>query len=64
MEILRFCSGDILLMKKCHPCGATRFKVIRPGSDVRICCEGCGRDIIITREQLEKRVKLVIKKEK
>ena len=64
MEILRFCLGDILLMKKSHPCGSSRFKVMRLGSDVRISCEVCGRDITIPREQLEKRVKLVITEEK
>jgi len=64
MEILRFSEGDVLLMKKNHPCGTARFKVLRCGSDVRIMCEGCGRDITVAREDLEKRVKSIINEEK
>ena len=35
--------GDILVMKKEHPCGSNGFLVLRSGMDFRIRCEGCGR---------------------
>ena len=64
MEILRFLENDILLMKKKHPCGDFRFRVLRTGSDVRIRCEGCGRDMTFTRIALEKMIRKVEAAEK
>jgi hypothetical protein len=63
MQILKISVGDILEMKKPHPCGAKRFKVMRVGSDVRIICEGCGRDMTLDRIKLEKAVKQIVHKE-
>ena len=60
MRITALHAGDLLLMKKKHPCGAETFKVARCGSDVRIICTGCGRDITLARESLEKSIKRVI----
>ena len=61
-EILRFSVGDVLEMKKPHPCSqkSVRFRVVRVGSDVRIVCESCGRDLTLPRIKLEKNVKRVI----
>ena len=47
-------------MKKPHPCGDNRFKVLRGGSDVRIVCLGCSRDVTVERLKLEKNIKQVI----
>ena len=63
MAIVRFNVGDRLKMKKKHPCGADTFTVLRSGSDVRILCVGCGRDLTIERENLERMIKSVIKTE-
>ena len=52
--------GDLVQMKKKHPCSADIFKVARVGSDVRIICTGCERDITLPRESLEKMIKKVI----
>ena len=52
--------GDILTMKKPHPCGEKHMKVLRVGSDIRIVCVGCGRDMTIPREKLEKNIRCVI----
>lgn len=52
--------GDVLKMKKPHPCGGDEFSVLRVGSDVRIVCNKCKRDITLEREKLEKSVKRVI----
>ncbi len=64
MQILKISVGDILEMKKPHPCGAKNFKVMRVGSDVRIICEGCGRDMTLDRIKLEKAVKQIVNKDK
>ena len=63
MQILKINVGDILEMKKPHPCGYKRFKVMRVGSDVRVICEGCGRDMTLDRIKLEKAVKQIVNKE-
>jgi hypothetical protein len=47
-------------MKKKHPCGSDVFTVMRSGTDVRIICDGCGRDLTLGREALEKMIKKVI----
>ena len=60
MPIIRFNVGDILKLKKKHPCSSDSFKVARLGSDVRIICTLCGRDINVQREKLEKNIKAVI----
>ena len=63
MQILKISVGDVLEMKKPHPCGNKKFKVMRVGSDVRIICEGCGRDMTLDRIKLEKSVKQILSKE-
>jgi len=60
MRIVKLDVGDTLQMKKKHPCGATEFIVLRVGSDIRIRCVGCGHDITVAREKLEKNIKNVI----
>lgn len=60
MAIIHFAVGDILVLKKKHPCSADTFKVMRGGTDVRIICQKCGRDLTIPREKLEKMIKKVI----
>lgn len=60
MPILALKVGDMLLMKKKHPCSSDIFKVTRVGSDIRIVCDGCGRDLMLPREKLEKMIKKVI----
>lgn len=59
MQFLKICVGDILTMKKPHPCGGSSFKVLRVGSDVRIVCQTCSRDLTLDRIKLEKMVKSV-----
>ena len=59
MQIIKINVGDKLTMKKAHPCGNNTFKVLRVGSDVRIVCLGCSRDLTIDRIKLEKMIKSV-----
>ena len=57
MEIIKFKVGDVVELKKPHPCGSKQFKVLRVGSEMRVVCEGCGRDMNIDRLKLEKATK-------
>ena len=58
-NIIKIAVGDILELKKPHPCGEKRFSVARVGSDIRILCCGCGRDMTLPRVKLEKAIKKV-----
>ena len=60
MKILKFNVGDILEMKRRHPCGAGTMRVARVGSDMRIICTGCGRDLTLPRDKLERAVKKIL----
>ncbi len=53
--------GDIIEMKKPHPCSdkSVHFRVLRVGSDIRIVCETCGRDLTIPRIKLEKSIRRI-----
>lgn len=61
-EIKHILVGDILEMKKNHPCSpkSTRFRVLRVGSDIRMVCVSCGRDLTIPRIKLEKNIRRII----
>ncbi|RXK18563.1 DUF951 domain-containing protein [Macrococcus sp. DPC7161] len=54
--------NSIVEMKKPHACGEKQFKVIRLGADIRIKCEGCGRSVMIPRQDFNKKLKKVIQK--
>ena len=60
MEIMKFEVGDIVELKKAHPCGTKQFKILRVGTQMRIVCLGCSRDMNIDRIKLEKSVKKFI----
>ncbi len=58
MEVL---VGDVLLMKKPHPCGEKKFLVLRSGMDFRLRCTNCGREFMIPRVKAEKSIKSIIR---
>ena len=58
-KIIRILEGDVLELKKPHPCGSSKFTVMRVGSDVRIICLGCSRDMTVPRLKLEKAIKKI-----
>ena len=53
--------GDVLEMKKPHPCGSQRFSVLRVGMDFRLKCEGCGHEGMVPRLKIEKRIKRILR---
>lgn len=55
--------GDILLMKKKHPCGSNRWEVLRIGADFRIQCCNCGHLVMLPRTKLEKNIKSIERKD-
>lgn len=59
MKIVKFNSGDKLQLKKKHPCGSESFTVLRCGSDVKIVCNTCKREITLPRTAIEKMIKSV-----
>lgn len=46
--------GDVIKMKKPHPCGSNQWKILRTGIDFRLECVGCGRQVMVTRKMVEK----------
>ena len=52
--------GDVLRMKKAHPCGNNLWQVGRLGADIGMTCQKCGRHVLLARSYLERRVKDVI----
>ncbi len=65
MELKAFGVGDTLNMKKPHACDSKSKKmlVLMAGSDVKVRCEGCGREMILPRVKLERSIKSVTRKE-
>ena len=60
MQAIKLNAGDKVQMKKKHPCSSDVFKILRVGSDVRIMCTGCGRDLTLPRESVEKMIKKLL----
>ncbi len=51
--------GDVLELKKAHPCGSREWKVLRAGMDFKLKCLGCGHEVMTPRSRAEKSVKKV-----
>ena len=60
MEIIKFKIHDIVELKKPHPCGNKQFEILRIGSEIRIVCLACGRDLVMDRIKLERATKKLI----
>jgi hypothetical protein len=58
---LKFTVGDVVKLRKVHPCGGTEWEVMRVGMDFRIKCLTCGRVIMLARPAFEKSVKAIVK---
>ena len=56
--------GDVVAMKKKHPCGSIEFSVLRSGMDFRLRCLGCGREFMIPRSKAEKNIKKILRENK
>ena len=56
-----FMLGDVLTLRKAHPCGGLRWEVVRLGADIGIVCKTCSRRVLLARSELERRVKSIAK---
>ncbi len=54
--------GDIVKLKKPHPCGSFEWEILRVGADFRLKCIGCGHQVMLARRQVEKSTKGLHKK--
>ena len=59
---VRYNVGDVVKMRKPHPCGGEDWEIMRTGVDFRIKCTTCGRVILVPRPKFEKSVKKIIEK--
>lgn len=57
---MHFEIGDRLRLRKPHPCGNFDWEVVRLGADIGLRCEKCGRRVLLSRSEVERRVKQVL----
>ena len=53
--------GDVLKMKKAHPCGSQEWSVLRAGMDFTLRCMGCGHDVMLPRAKAEKNIRKILR---
>ena len=58
----KFDVGDVIRMKKPHPCGSYEWEILRVGADFRLKCAGCGHQIMVSRKLVEKKIQANYKK--
>ncbi|MFA5524569.1 MAG: DUF951 domain-containing protein [Tissierellales bacterium] len=58
--MVKYNIGDVVQLKKAHPCGENKWEIMRTGVDFKLKCLGCQRQVWIARRDFEKRVKKVI----
>ena len=61
-NIMDISAGDIIRLKKKHPCGSTQWLVLRTGVDFRLKCLGCERILLMERKQIEHKLKGQVQK--
>ena len=59
-ERLNYEVGDIVKLKKPHPCGSSEWEILRVGADFRLKCTGCGREVLLPRIKAEKLIRGVV----
>ena len=51
---------DIVELKKAHPCGSTRWEILRVGMDIKLKCQGCGHELMVPRSKAEKIIRKIL----
>ena len=59
-EPIPFAVGDVVRLKKPHPCGGFDWTVVRLGADIGVKCGTCGRRVLLPRRELERRLKVFV----
>lgn len=49
--------GDVVTLKKDHPCGSNQWEILRTGADIRLQCKGCSHQVLLDRKLVEKNTK-------
>jgi hypothetical protein len=62
LENKEFQLGDVVQMKKAHPCGANEWEVIRLGMDIRMKCVQCGRSVMLPRAEFTRGMRKVLRR--
>ena len=55
--------GDVVRLRKPHPCGGYEWQVVRLGADIGLVCLTCGRRVLLTRRELKNRMKVVVRRD-
>ena len=63
MKFIQFRIGDMVQMKKKHPCGSDIWEVLQLGADMRVKCCGCSHIVLIPRPKFLKGVKKVLNRD-
>ena len=58
----QFLVGNVIRMKKKHPCGSHEWEILRVGADFRLKCQGCNHQIMVSRKLVMKNTKEIYKK--
>ena len=62
MPVLKIVLGDVVRMRKTHPCGSDQWEVVRLGADIGIRCLKCGRRVLMPRVKFERRIRRFIRR--
>jgi len=57
LVVIRLEIGDVLTLKKAHPCGSKEWKIVRVGVDIGLRCVGCDRFVMVSRRKLEGKIR-------
>jgi len=52
--------GDVVRLRKMHPCGSDQWRVVRVGADIKIKCQGCNHQVLLERRIFERKVKAFV----
>jgi hypothetical protein len=55
--------GNVVRLRKQHPCGGFEWEIVRIGADIGLCCLTCGRRVLVPRSKIEKRIKKILSEE-
>jgi hypothetical protein len=58
--VLEIRLGDVVRLKKKHPCGGYEWEVVRLGADIGLVCRTCQRRVLLPRTELERRIKVFV----
>ena len=59
---IRFELGDIIRLRKAHPCGSDEWEILRTGMDIRLKCQGCGRVVLLPRPIVERGLNVFVRR--